>query len=88
MTIYDMRAGIPVNSQTETRSIDEMRFIKESQVAWYWISQKNALYVVDRAFIEARYWDQHKIRNEVTVITRMKSTFKYQKPLSESPQTD
>jgi hypothetical protein len=30
MTTYDMRAGIAIDSQTETRSIDEMRFIKES----------------------------------------------------------
>lgn len=78
MTTYDMRAGIPVNSQTETRSMDEMRFIKESDVSSYWTSQKNALFVVDRAFIEARYWDQRKTQYGVTLITRMKSTFKYQ----------
>ncbi len=27
LTIYDMRAGIAVDSNTETTSIDEMRFV-------------------------------------------------------------
>ena len=78
MTTYDMRAGIAVNSTTETVSIDEMRFIKEVWTASHWTCQKNAIYVVDRAFIEARYWDQRKAKYGATVITRMKSTFKYQ----------
>ena len=57
LTTYDMRAGIAVDSNTETTSIDEMRFVKEVWRAWWWTSQKNAIYVVvDRAFIEARYW--------------------------------
>ena len=29
LTTYDMRAGIAVDSNTETTSIDEMRFVKE-----------------------------------------------------------
>ena len=78
MTTYDMRAGIAVDSNTETSSIDEMRFIKEGWIAPHWTCQKNALYVVDRAFIEARYWDQRKANYGATVISRMKSTFKYQ----------
>ncbi len=77
MTTYDMRAGIAVDSNTETASIDEMRFLKEGWIASHWTCQKNALYVVDRAFIEARYWDQRKTKYGTTVITRMKSTFKY-----------
>jgi hypothetical protein len=78
LTTYDMRAGIAVDSNTETTSIDEMRFVKEVWTASWWTSQKNAIYVVDRAFIEARYWDQRKSSVNATVITRMKSTFKYQ----------
>ena len=77
MTTYDMRAGIAVDSNTETTSIDEMRFIKEGWIASHWTCQKNALYVVDRAFIEARYWDVRKTKQGATVITRMKTTFKY-----------
>jgi hypothetical protein len=78
LTTYDMRAGIAVDSNTEVTSIDEMRFVKEVWSASWWTSQKNAIYVVDRAFIEARYWDQRKTRVNATVITRMKSTFKYE----------
>ena len=78
MTTYDMRAGIAVNSNTETVSIDEMRFIKEGWIASHWTCQKKALYVVDRAFIEARYWDLRKAKHGATVITRMKTTFKYE----------
>jgi len=78
MTTYDMRAGIAVDSNTETTSIDEMRFLKEGWIAPQWTCKKNALYVVDRAFIEARYWDQRKTKYRATVITRMKSVFKYQ----------
>ncbi len=77
MTTYDMRAGIAVDSSTETVSIDEMRFIKEGWIASHWTCQKNAIYVVDRAFIEARYWDLRKTKYRATIITRMKSTFKY-----------
>lgn len=78
MTTYDMRAGIAVDSNTETTSIDEMRFIKEGWIAPHWTCQKNALYVIDRAFIEARYWDLRKTKYSATVITRMKTVFKYQ----------
>jgi hypothetical protein len=46
-----MRAGIAIDSQTETRSIDEMRFIKESWEGSHWTCKKNALFVVDRAFV-------------------------------------
>ncbi len=75
MTTYDMRAGIAVDSHTETASIDEMRFVKEGGIASHWVCQNNALYVVDRAFIEARYWDQRQTKYRATVITRMKSVF-------------
>ena len=78
LTTYDMRAGIAVDSNTETKSIDEMRFVKEVWRASWWTSQKNAIYVVDRAYIEPRYWDQRKTQVNATVITRMKTTFKYQ----------
>jgi len=77
LTTYDMRAGIAVDSNTETTSIDEMRFVKEVWRASWWTSQKNAIYVVDRAYIEPRYWDQRKTQVNATVITRMKTIFKY-----------
>ncbi len=84
LTTYDMRAGIAIDTCTETASIDEMRFVKEGWIAKHWTCQKNAIYVVDRAFIEARYWDQRKTNYGASVITRMKSVFKYH-VLEETP---
>lgn len=78
LTTFDMRLGYAVDSNTETLSIDEMRFVKEKWIASEWTCLKNAIYVVDRAFIEARYWDKRKISFKVTVITRLKSIFKYE----------
>lgn len=78
LTTYDLRSGIAVDVATETASIDEMRFVKEKWIAKQWTCQKQAIYVVDRAFIEARYWDQRKLNYQATVITRMKSVLKYE----------
>jgi len=78
LTTYDLRSGIAVDVATETASIDEMRFVKEEWIAKQWTCQKQAIYVVDRAFIEARYWDQRKLNYQATVITRMKSVLKYE----------
>ena len=77
LTTYDMRTGIAIDTCTETASVDEMRFVKEGWIAKHWTCQKNAIYVVDRAFIEARYWDLRRTQYRATVITRMKSVFKY-----------
>jgi hypothetical protein len=77
LTTYDLRCGIAVDVATEIASIDEMRFVKEGWIAKQWTCQKQAIYVVDRAFIDARYWDQRKLNHQATVITRMKSVFKY-----------
>ncbi|VAW65670.1 hypothetical protein MNBD_GAMMA11-1871 [hydrothermal vent metagenome] len=78
-----MRHGVPVDVGVDTHSTGEMRFVKEQWKCAYWTKQKNALYVVDRAFIDFRYWD---IRNwdirkkevKATVISRMKKNFKYE----------
>ncbi len=78
LTTYDLRSGIAVDVATETASIDEMRFVKEGWIAKQWTCQKQVVYVVDRAFIEARYWDQRKLNYQATVITRMKSVLKYE----------
>ena len=71
-----MRAGIAVDCNTETISIDEMHFIKESWITPQWMCQKKAIYVVDRAFIKMSYWDQSKANYGATVISRIKSNIK------------
>jgi hypothetical protein len=75
---YDMRRAIPVDVGVDTESIGEMRFVKEQWETAYWSKQKNALYVVDRAFVDFYYWDTRKKDVKATVISRMKSTYKYE----------
>lgn len=77
MTFYDLRKGIPLSSKTETTSRGEMRVIKEGLDDSRWMEVKNALYSVDRAFIDARYWDARKQTYQSTMVTRFKSIQKY-----------
>lgn len=78
LTYYDIRRGIPVNVKTETASMGEMRVLKaEDGQAMDWSRIRRAIYVVDRAFIDATYWDERKRSLHATVITRMKSTLVY-----------
>ena len=71
MTLYDLRHGIPLDAKTETESKGEMRVIKESLDAW--ITVKNSLWVVDRAFLDVRYWEEKNKKFNITVVTRKKS---------------
>lgn len=78
LTYYDLRCGIPVQVKTETASLGEMRVLKEDDPdATDWSRVRQAIYVVDRAFIDGAYWDERKKSIHATVITRMKSTLAY-----------
>ena len=77
LTTYDLRAGIAIDTQTDTSSVDEMRFVKEYWDQSHWTCVKKAIYIVDRAYIQASYWDERKTKYYATVITRLKSTFVY-----------
>lgn len=76
MLLYDLRKGLPVDVITQTKSIGEMRLIKE--YADEWTTIKDSIYVVDRAFLDARYWDDRKAKFNVTTITRWKSILVYE----------
>ena len=79
LTYYDLRTGIPVDVKTETESMGEMRVLKAhaNQGGTDWSRIRKAIYSVDRAFIDGRYWDERKHSYGATVITRLKSTLKY-----------
>lgn len=78
LTYYDLRQGIPLNVRTETASMGEMRVLKhQDDNERDWSRCRNAIYVVDRAFIDATYWDERKDALKATVITRMKSGLVY-----------
>ncbi|MCP4471468.1 MAG: IS4 family transposase [Gammaproteobacteria bacterium] len=82
MTFYDLRKGIPLDVKTETTSRGEMRVIKEALDHSHWMAIKNALYSVDRAFIDVRYWDERKRLYRATMVTRFKSILVYQETRS------
>jgi len=75
---FDVRHGIALTVTTETRSLGEMRVLKrEESNGLNWLRTKRAIHVVDRAFIDGRFWDQRFKLYASTVITRMKSVLKY-----------
>jgi len=75
---FDVRHGIALTVTTETRSLGEMRVLKrEESKGFNWLRTKRAIHVVDRAFIDGRFWDQRFKLYDSTVITRMKSVLKY-----------
>lgn len=78
LTYYDLRCGMPIDVKTETESLGEMRVLKANHNAHIdWSRTPSALYIVDRAFIDGRYWDERKKRFKATVITRYKSVLNY-----------
>ena len=84
MVFYDLRKGIPLDVKTETTSVGEMRVIKEALDDSRWMTVKNALYSVDRGFIDARYWDARKQKYQATMVTRFKSIIVYT-PVTSRP---
>ena len=78
LTTYDLRRGVAIDVGVATESLGEMRFVKERWTASFWTSRKKAIYVVDRAFIDKSYWIERKQKHQATVITRMKSTLKFE----------
>lgn len=78
LTIFNLRYGVPMNIEVETSSISEIKLLKERRSSNELTTEKNALWIVDRAFIDALYWDERKENHSVTMITRMKSNLNYQ----------
>jgi len=77
MAFYDLRRGMPVDVKTQTSSMAELRVLKDAQDASQWMRVKNALYSVDRGFIDIRYWDERQQRYGATVVTRFKSDMRF-----------
>ena len=77
LMVFDLRIGIPIHIDVDTSSISEIRFVKEEWRGSHLTCEKNALWVVDRGFIDADYWDKRNDSYGVTMITRMKSNLNY-----------
>jgi len=75
---YDLRRGIALHVTTETKSMGEMRVLKQAETqSTSWLRTPRAIHVVDRAYIDGRFWDQRFELYGSTVITRTKSVMKF-----------
>lgn len=75
LSIYDVRRGCVADVAVETRSRHEVPIMKDYDATDGALTQvKGALWLVDRAFIDATYWDQKKHKHGIAMITRMKSS--------------
>lgn len=73
LTFYDLRLGCPIDLHVDTRSQHEITYLRDyDREASAITRQRNALWVVDRAFIHASFWDARKKSHRVTMITRWK----------------
>jgi len=74
LSIYDVRRGCVADVAVETRSRHEIPIMKDYDATTGALTQvTNALWLVDRAFIDAGHWDLKKHKHGITMITRMKS---------------
>lgn len=73
LSIYDVRRGCVVDVVVETRSRHEIPIMKDYDATDGALTRvEKALWLVDRAFIDAKHWDQKKRKHGITMITRMK----------------
>ena len=77
LSFYDVRQGIPADVYVDTRNRHETALLRDYDANEQAMTRhKKALWLVDRAFIDARFWDQKKKRLGVTLITRMKKSLR------------
>ena len=73
LSFYEVRLGVPADVYVDTRSRHETALLRDyDQGEQAMTGHKGALWLVDRGFIDARFWDQKKRSLGVTMITRMK----------------
>jgi len=78
LSFYNVRLGCPCDVAIETANRHEISVLQsyaEQQQAL--TRSKEALWLVDRAFIDGAYWDGLKDKLKATMITRMKNNLLY-----------
>ena len=74
LSFYNLRLGVPEDVRVDTRSRHETRILRDyDQDAQALTRERRGLWLVDRAFIDAPFWDAKQRALQVTMITRMKS---------------
>jgi len=79
LSFYNLRLGVPEDAYIDTRNRHESLMLRDYDRETSALTrQRNTLWLVDRAFIDGRFWDQKKVRLSQTMITRMKSNLLYE----------
>ncbi len=77
LSFYDVRLGCVADVHADTRSRHETLLLRDYDQSDQAMTQhKGALWLLDRAFIDAPFWDKKKKRLGSTMITRMKSNLR------------
>jgi len=77
LSFYNLRLGVAEDVHVETRSRHETLLLRDyDQGAQALTGERNTLWLVDRAFIDARFWDRKKRTLASTMITRMKTNLR------------
>ena len=77
LSFYDVRLGCVADVHVDTRSRHETLLLRDYDRSDQAMTRhKGALWLVDRAFIDAPFWDKKKKRLGITMITRMKSSLR------------
>lgn len=77
LTFHNLRLGVPVDVQVEVRNRHEITVLRDYEKTPQAVTRRrNALFAVDRAFIDASFWDRKKATLGITMITRMKSNLR------------
>ena len=77
LSFFNLRLGVAEDVHVDTRSRAETKLLRDyDQGEQALTREKKGLWLVDRAFIDAGFWDAKKRRLGVTMITRMKSSLR------------
>jgi hypothetical protein len=77
LTFYNLRLGVAQDAQVEIRSRHETAILRDYDNEAHALTRtRGALFVVDRAFVDAPFWDAKKRKLAITMITRMKANLR------------
>jgi hypothetical protein len=89
LSFYNLRLGVPEDVQVETRSRHETAILRDYDRSPQALTRaRDTLFLVDRAFIDARFWDAKKAKYAITIITRMKANLRIDSPEDRGVNSD
>jgi hypothetical protein len=75
LSFKNLRPGVPEDAQVETRNRHETAILRESNESPHaFTRERHTLFLVDHAFIDARFWDAKK--GKFAIITLVKSNLR------------